>query len=197
MTDLRVLHRRALQVAVDAVNRVRPDQLGLATPCAQWDLGRLLAHMTGQNHGFAAAARGETSDLSVWQDRPVGDDPGGVHAASAADLVAAFAEEGVLERGFWLPEVRDGQILPARMGIGFHLVDSVVHAWDVARSVGDTVSFDDEVLATALAISEQVPDGANREAPGAAFKHGLAVEPGAPALDRTLALLGRSPDWKA
>ncbi len=58
MSDIRVLHRRALQVSVDAVNRVRPDQLALPTPCAEWDLGRLLAHMTGQNHGFAAVARG-------------------------------------------------------------------------------------------------------------------------------------------
>ena len=197
MTDLRVLHRRALQVAVDAVNRVRPDQLGLPTPCSAWNLGRLLAHMTGQNHGFAAAARGESSDRSVFDDRPVGDDPGGVHAASAADLVAAFAEEGGLARGFWLPEIRDGQTFPGRTAVGFHLVDSVAHAWDVARSIGETVSFDDEVLAAALAVSEQVPDGANREAPGASFKHGLAIDAGAPTLDRILALLGRSPDWKA
>ena len=197
MPDIRVLHRRALQVSIDAVNRVRPDQLTLPTPCSEWNLGRLLAHMTGQNHGFAAVARGETSDLSVWQDRPVGDDPGGVHAASAADLAAAFAEEGLLERRFWLPEIREGGLFPATLGVSFHLVDSVAHAWDVARSLGDTVEFDDEVLAAALRVSEQVPDGENREQPGAAFKHGLAVTADAPTLDRVLALLGRAPDWKA
>jgi uncharacterized protein (TIGR03086 family) len=196
MTDLRAMHRRALQVCVDAANRVSVDQLGLPTPCSEWDLGRLLAHMTGQNTGFAAAARGETSDLSVWRDRPVGDDPGGVHAESAGDLVAAFAEEGVLERGFWLPEIREGQTFPAMLAISFHLVDCVAHAWDVARSIGDTVEFDDEVLAVTLRVAEQVPEGESREQPGAAFKHGLAMDAGAPAFDRILALLGRSPDWK-
>jgi len=197
MSDIRVLHRRALQVSVDAVNRVRPDQLALPTPCAEWDLGRLLAHMTGQNHGFAAVARGETSDLSVWRDRPVGDDPGGAYAASARDLAAAFAEDGLLERRFWLPEIREGGMFPATLGVSFHLVDSVVHAWDVARSLGETVAFDDEVLAAALRIAEQVPDGENREQPGAAFKHGLAVAAEASRLDRILGLLGRAPDWKA
>ncbi|HEV3173923.1 MAG TPA: TIGR03086 family metal-binding protein [Actinocrinis sp.] len=197
MTDIRVLHRRALQVSVDAVNRVRPDQLAVPTPCSEWDLGRLLAHMTGQNHGFAAVARGESSDLSVWRDRPVGDDPGGAYAASATDVAAAFAEDGLLERRFWLPEIRDDGTFPATLGVSFHLVDSVVHAWDVARSLGDPVEFDDEVLAAALRISEQVPDGENREKPGAAFKHGLAVAADGSPLDRILALLGRAPDWKA
>ena len=39
------------------------------------------------------------------------------------------------------------------MAIGFHFVDEVVHAWDLAKSIGAPVEFDDEVLETALSIS--------------------------------------------
>jgi uncharacterized protein (TIGR03086 family) len=195
MTDIRVLHRRALQVAVDAADQVRPDQLGLPTPCAKWDLEHLLAHMTGQNHGFAQAARGRGGEMTAWQDRPVGDDPGATHAASAADLAAAFAEEGVLGRAFLVPEIRVGRPFPATMAIGFHLVDCVAHAWDVARCLGNGVEFDDELLATVLRLVEQIPDDESREQPGAAFAHRVSVEAGAGALDRILALLGRSANW--
>jgi uncharacterized protein (TIGR03086 family) len=196
MTDLRVLHRRALQVTVDIVNQVAPQQLGAATPCTEWDLGQLLAHMTGQNHGFAAAARGERNDASVFAPQPVDDDPAGRHAASAADLAAAFAEDGVELRELWLPEVRDGGPFPAQTAIGFHLVDSVAHAWDVARAIDVPVSFDDEVLDAALIISLAIPDGPVRLRPGAAFGPGIGIGGQAPTLDRVLGLLGRSPDWK-
>jgi uncharacterized protein (TIGR03086 family) len=196
MTDLRVLHRRALQITVDVVNQVTPDQLGIPTPCTEWDLGQLLAHMAGQNHGFAASARGEREDASVFAPRSVAGDPAGLHAASAADLADAFAAEGFERRELWLPEIRDGGPFPVQTAVGFHLVDSVAHAWDVARAIDVPVSFDEEVLDAALIISLAIPDGPLRQQPGAAFGPGIGVGWGAPTLDRVLGLLGRSPQWK-
>jgi hypothetical protein len=43
-----------------------------------------------------------------------------------------------------MPEIRPGYGFPATLAIGFHLVDSVVHAWDVARAIGETVTPDGE-----------------------------------------------------
>jgi uncharacterized protein (TIGR03086 family) len=194
MTDLRVLHRRALRVSVDVVDRVRPEQLGLPTPCAEWDLGQLLAHMTGQNHGFALAAGGAPTALGDFAPREVAADPAGLHAASAAELAAAFAAPGLLERRIWLPEIRPAAV-PATTAVGFHLVDSVAHAWDVARALDVPVSFDDEVLDAALVIALAVPDGPVRERAGSAFRPGVAVSAAASAFDRILGLLGRSPQW--
>ncbi|HEV2634078.1 MAG TPA: TIGR03086 family metal-binding protein [Actinocrinis sp.] len=196
MTDLRELHRRALQVSVDVVDQVSPDQLALPTPCSAWNLGQLLAHMVGQNHGFAAAARGESKDAGIFQPRPIEADPAGLHAASAADLAAAFAEDGLLDRQVWLAEITAGPVFPAPVAISFHLVDSVAHAWDVAESIGVPVAFDPEVLQTALAVSRRIPDAENRLEPGSAFAPGAVVEPGAAAFEEILALLGRSPDWR-
>ncbi|WP_328535850.1 TIGR03086 family metal-binding protein [Streptomyces sp. NBC_00344] len=197
MTGLIALHRRVMAVTTAVVSTVRPAQLTRATPCAGWDLAQLLAHMTGQNHGFAAVARGETSDASVFADRPVGSDPAGLFAASAREVTAAFAEEGALDRAFWLPEVRDGITLPGRIAIGFHYIDCVVHGWDVAVAAGVPVDFDQEILAAGLPIAEAVPDDSARESPGAAFAPGLRTAAQAAPLERILALLGRDPGWSA
>ncbi|WP_189958964.1 TIGR03086 family metal-binding protein [Streptomyces alanosinicus] len=197
MTDIHELDAHALEITKSIVNQVDVGMLDRRTPCGQWTLRQLLAHMTGQNYGFAAAAWGETRDRSVWDDRPVGDDPAGVFAASAATVTAAFAEEGVLARSFWLPEVRGGQMFPAPQAIGFHFLDYVVHGWDVAASIGVRAHFGADLLAAVLPIAEQVPTGAAREREGAAFRPALDTPTAAGLLDRILLLLGRNPSWPA
>jgi uncharacterized protein (TIGR03086 family) len=197
MTNIQELDARALKVTEAVVGRVDPSRLDLPTPCARWTLGQLLGHMAGQNLGFAVAAGGEAHGREAWRDRPVGGDPAGVFAGSAAAVVAAFAEPGVLEREFWLPEVRGGQWFPGAVAVGFHLVDYVVHGWDVAASLGVGIEFDAEVLAAALAVAEAVPTGEAREREGAAFAPARPVPAEVDALRRILLLLGRDPDWSA
>ncbi|MFI8975937.1 hypothetical protein ACIGO9_23830 [Nocardia asteroides] len=113
---------------------------------------------------------------------------------SAEEVVTAFAGLGSFDRALALPEIRPGR-MPAGLAVGFHLIDSVVHAWDVARTVGHTIDLDPDLAPTALRIAEAVPTGAFRERPGAAFAP--AVDgPADATLDRILRLLGRSPQWR-
>nr|SBO92287.1 hypothetical protein BN4615_P1801 [Nonomuraea gerenzanensis] len=105
----------------------------------------------------------------------------------------AFAGEGVLDRMFPLPEV-GARPFTARQAISFHLVDYVVHSWDVARTLGVTVEFPAEVLDAAATVARAVPQGEARLVPGAAFAPEVPW-PGGSALDRIVAVLGRSPDW--
>src|SRR5690606_16196206 len=67
--------------------------------------------------------------------RSLGDDPVGAYLESAEEVVAAFAAGGVLQRPFPLPELR-AEPFPAEQAISFHLIDYVVHSWDVARTLG-------------------------------------------------------------
>ncbi|WP_084510213.1 TIGR03086 family metal-binding protein [Nocardia lijiangensis] len=190
---LRELHARAVRLSTEVVARIDADRLSAETPCAEWDLRALLAHMATQDRGFAGAARG-VDDPGAWEARPAAD-PIADYLAAADEVVAAFAEPGVFERTVLLPEVSSERRLPAVTAIRFHLVDSVVHAWDVARSIGETVDPDRELALMALDIAAAVPDGSFRLEPGAAFAPVLAAADSGSTMDRVLRLLGRAPEW--
>jgi Mycothiol maleylpyruvate isomerase N-terminal domain len=96
--DIQSLNRRAVLRSVEIASSVRDDQWELPTPCSRWTLRQLLQHMTAHNHGFAAAADGETSDASVWREQPLGDDPRPKHTESADRVITAFGADGVLGR---------------------------------------------------------------------------------------------------
>ncbi|MGV0789438.1 TIGR03086 family metal-binding protein [Mycolicibacterium sp. XJ2] len=200
ISDLRPSHRTAINATVDIVSRVTVDDLDRPTPCAGWNLAELLTHMTVQHRGFAAAARGAGGDLAVWEPLTVADavraDPGGTYAAAAAEVVTAFAAEGVLDATFALPEFGEDATVPGAMAIGFHFVDYVVHGWDVARSIGVPFGLPGDVVAAVLPLAMGVPDGEIRDADNSPFARALEPQAEASELDRVLRHLGRSPDWR-
>ncbi|MEV6973458.1 TIGR03086 family metal-binding protein [Kitasatospora sp. NPDC093806] len=197
------LHGRSLELAAGVVGTVQPEQLVLPTPCAGWSLRRLLEHLVGQQLGFTAAARGAGPDLACWRDVPVAGDPAGAFRHSAARLAAAFARAAAAPdpAPLWLPEVRADEPVPFHAAVGFHLLDTLVHAWDVAVSLGSparlvaAVEAEPELAGTLLAVAGAVPAGPADRGPGQAF-----TAPGTPTgaagpFDRALALLGRDPAW--
>jgi uncharacterized protein (TIGR03086 family) len=193
--DIRELDRRAMDVTAGIVPVVAPEQWDNPTPCAGWLVRDLLAHIIGQYHGFALAASGQPTTVEDFRPRPVTTDAVSSYTSAAVLVTEAFAEPGVLDRRFHLPEIRDGGSFPARAAIGFHLVDEVAHAWDLAKSIGVPVEFDEQVLAAALSISLQVPNDSASRGAGFAFAPAEAADPGLATLDRIVALLGRRPDW--
>jgi uncharacterized protein (TIGR03086 family) len=165
------------------VATVRPADLGRPTPCAGWDLAALLAHMTGQNHGFAAALRGGT-DVAAYVPVP------GVAAwsDSVADLLDAVAHPGT--EAVLLPEISTERRFPVPVVLGFHTLDTAVHAWDVATALGRTWRPDPELVATVLDQARLIPAGPARTADGAAF--GPVLEAEEDPWFSALALVGRS-----
>lgn len=196
INDIIELDARAVRASVGLVSRVTAADLSRPTPCADWTLHGLIAHMAGQHYGFAAAAGGDAS-LSPWKPRRLGPDPAADYRAAADAVLAAFA--GATAREFPLPEFPGSPSVPAQRAIGFHFLDYVAHSWDVARTLGAEVpGLDDEdLLAAALAIAEAVPGGESRTAPGAAFAPAVRLpgNRGRRPLDAIVALLGRDPDW--
>jgi uncharacterized protein (TIGR03086 family) len=194
LADLLALHRTAVLASVDVVNTVGTADLARETPCAGWNLGELLAHMTVQHRGFAAAARGDGADPAIWNADTVREgvptDPAGTYAAAAGDVLAAFADA---TGTFTLPEL--GADFPAEAAVGFHFVDYVVHGWDVAASLGQPYRLPAAVIETALPVAQIVPEGEFRTMAGAPFG---PVQNGAAAndFDRLLLHLGRIPQWK-
>ncbi|OBB47011.1 TIGR03086 family metal-binding protein [Mycobacterium sp. 852002-51961_SCH5331710] len=197
--DPRPAHRIAVTTTMEIVSGITAADLDRPTPCAGWNLADLLTHMTVQHKGFAAAARGGGADLTVWEPATVTEavraDPRGAYAAAAAEVLDAFAADGVLEATFALPEFGPDATVPGAMAVGFHFVDYVVHGWDVARSIGLPFALPSEVIDAVLPLAFAVPDGEFREMDNSPFARAVAQQEGEGDLDRILRHLGRSPDW--
>ncbi|HEX4252239.1 MAG TPA: TIGR03086 family metal-binding protein [Pseudonocardia sp.] len=192
MIDTRPLHQRALKLATTVVDRVGPADATRGTPCPPWDLHALLAHMIGQNHGFATAIAGPgDAPLDAFAPRPPAPDPAAEWAASAELLTRSFAGAD-LARPVLLPEISAEYPFPAGVVIGFHLLDTVVHGWDVATALGVDYQPDDELVDATLRVAQFVPTGPAREEPGAAFAPVLPAAADTAPWPRTLALLGRA-----
>ncbi|MEE2855119.1 MAG: TIGR03086 family metal-binding protein [Actinomycetota bacterium] len=196
--DVRPFHRIAVLNSIALVNAVQVADLHAPTPCVGWNLAELLAHMTAQHRGFAAAARGFGARSDVWRADAVAGaitvDPGGTYAEAARDVLAAFADDGILEASFALPEFGPNATFPGALAIGFHFVDYVVHGWDVAEALGVAYSLPDDVVEAALPLALAVPEGDYRETTDAPFAHAVDA-PSSTNLDRILHHLGRTPEW--
>ena len=201
MDNIFELHRRAVEGVRPVLARLDSADLALPTPCAGWDLRALLEHMAGQDHGFAVAVRaartGGEVDVSEFAPRPLGPSPDATLATGLEEVVAAFAAGA--DDLVPLPEF--GVRLPLPTVAGMHLVDTLVHGWDVAAALGEQAAYaarlDAEVVAAALTVAEQVPDDEAREVPGASFGHALAAPLDSDPWTRTLTRLGRDPAWTA
>jgi uncharacterized protein (TIGR03086 family) len=194
MPGLVQFHRRVLESSVGIVDHVTASDLERPTPCTGWTLRRLLAHMVGQNYGYAATADGEIHDGAVFADRPVSDQPAADYAASALALMEAFGAPSLVRKTLFLPEVRGGMSLSAPMAIGFNLVDVVAHGWDVAKSLGIPAEFDADALRVALKVAKAVPAEAQSLHERSPFRPSVPISSSS-MLDRVIAALGRSPDW--
>jgi len=88
-TDIVGLDARAVRASVQLVSQASAADPARPTPCAEWTLADLLAHMTAQRNGFAAAAAGAGADLVRWQTGAPAADPVGEYAAAAERVLAA------------------------------------------------------------------------------------------------------------
>ena len=190
--DPQQFNQRALALAGDVIAAVRPQHLGRPTPCPAWNVGDLLRHMISQNKRFAAAARGDEADVVCPLDvSELGDDPAATYRESADLAVAAYLAEDIADRWMVLEELP--RPLPALVAISLHFTDSLMHGWDVARSIGMPFEPPAELSGAGLGIASGIPDEAR--GPGRPF--GPVVDPVSAAsdFDRLLCLTGRDPYW--
>lgn len=190
--DLRRTYDRALDDATALVAAASDADLHAPTPCTGWDLAALLRHMVGQNDGFAAAVTAGDAPVDAYEGPTITTaslTP--AWSASVARLRAAFATPTV--GGVHLADL--GVTVPVEVALRMQLLDTVVHAWDVARSIGrdyrPAEDLVEPVLADARAIAAR-PGGT----PGVfADPLPISARPGSPEdpWREVLLLLGRRP----
>ena len=182
MNGLRESHAQALTLADAQVAELGPADLGRRTPCAGWSLADLLAHMIGQHRGFAQAIR--DGDAPAGSYRPVPFEPNVWHD-SVRELRAAIAG-AELSSSAIVVELAPTPLPVARL-VAAQLIDTVVHTWDVAQSVGVDLTPPEKLVAACAAIAAAIPDTAY--GPGRAFAARLPAN--GDAWQQTLALVGR------
>ncbi|MFF3561709.1 TIGR03086 family metal-binding protein [Streptomyces sp. NPDC002574] len=188
--DIRELDRRALATMGTVIARIGPDQLRLPTPCADWTLHGLLRHQVSENLGFAAAAAGVTGDLRAWDQGDLGGDPHQAFLDSADAMTRAFAED-VLDHSL---QIREFGFFPGRIALGMHVLDCVVHGWDVAQAIGVAYEPDADLVGHSLKVAARIPTGApSDDRPRTPFAPAVEIAADSPDLERLLGLVGRRP----
>ena len=170
-----VVLSRALDQCGDVLARVHSDQLELPTPCRDWDVGRLIAHLVAAPGRFLAAMHGEQPDWST-EPPPIGTEWAAAFRNAADDLIHAWHQQGAEA--------------DART-VDWQTAELAVHTWDLAQATGQSTRLDPEVAERALAF---LAAGLTPENRGDAFDGEVAVEDDAPVYHRLAAYAGRRLD---
>jgi uncharacterized protein (TIGR03086 family) len=187
--DIRAAHARALTLAGRVVvEALHPGNLRLRTPCTEWDLEQLLRHMIHDNFHFASASIGHAAQKSVGAGELLTE-----WRRSARELTRAVS--GAPTSGVILMAEVRAEPLPADVAISFQMLDTLVHVWDVAVSVGMPYACDRDLAAILLGIAERVPSQPAERAESGLFAPPLPGPESGTDFDRALRLLGRDPAW--
>ena len=189
----------ALAATRRVVAGVGPDRWTLPTPCSQWTVADVTAHLVQGNRNCTAALRGTPpapaadtgrADAGLPDTgRPDAGRPGGDllagYDAAAAELVEAFGADGALDR---LVTVPFGTV-PGAVALHLRITELLVHGWDVASATGQHVDVAPAVAEQELTFSERALE--QLPADRSPFAPPQSAPADATALERLVALLGR------
>ncbi|MEU8674554.1 TIGR03086 family metal-binding protein [Streptomyces sp. NPDC048560] len=185
--------KSAAEQILALLGSIEDRQLDGPTPCPDYAVRELVAHLVGLTTAFRDAARkdfGTTTDTAPASALPVLDaDWREALPRLLAELVEAWhspaAREGMTRAG--------GVDLPGEVAGLVALNELVIHGWDLARSTGQEFRADEADLRSSEAMltpAEGDPGGSD------IFGPPVPVPADAPLLDRVIGLSGRRPDWR-
>jgi uncharacterized protein (TIGR03086 family) len=203
-SDPRDLLARAMATAATTIRGVTPDQMELPTPCHDFDVRGLIAHLVAvldrievigsRGNVFSVPAQSEMLPDDAWSTR---------WATTAHTALDAWADDALLDADRQLPWT----VLPGRAALAIYVNELTTHTWDLAHATGQQPEWDPEVLQLSLAaIHAELPDAvrapqwaevAAQMPPGvpfvAPFADAVDVPAEAAMIDRLVAWNGRRP----
>jgi uncharacterized protein (TIGR03086 family) len=181
------LLERAISYTRRSLVLVTPQRLSRPTPCTEWDLAQLLAHLDDSLTALLEAA--VERRVLLAPARPQGLD------ASVARVNALRLRSGQL-LGVWSrlqaeEEVAiGGRSLPARLVAETGALEIAVHGWDVAWACGQDLPLPEALARDLLAAAPRLVSEADR---AGRFAPAVPCAPTAPASTAILAFTGRTP----
>jgi uncharacterized protein (TIGR03086 family) len=171
---------------------VGDDLLAAPTPCEDYSVRELLAHLLGLSRAFTDAAR---KDLGAGTTQSPGDslprlpdDWRSRLPVQLDELADAWRSESA-----WEGETQAGGVtLPGDVAGMVALNELVLHGWDLARSTGQEYRGDPDSLKASVGMLSESQAFEQRDG---IFGPVVEVAADAPLLDRAVGLAGRRPDW--
>ncbi|NUT52153.1 MAG: TIGR03086 family protein [Saccharothrix sp.] len=180
----------AVSTALEVAGNIGPDQLGAPTPCAEFDVRKLLNHLLFWGPSLNAAGRKESVPPPAADEADVDLTAGDW----AADLAAQLADrvDAWREPSAWtgVTSLGSPHELPAPMIGAMVLAETVVHTWDLAKATGQQPSWDTGLLEF---IHADLVQSASTGREMGLFGPEVPVPADAPLIDRIVGLTGRNP----
>lgn len=163
------------------VSGVRDDQLNHPTPCADWTVADLLAHI----HQFASVFTHNARKEPVRPPEELVDDWREAIPDQLDELAHAWRQEPA-----WHGRVSAGGVeMDAADNAVVGIEELTVHAWDLARATSQELGVDDARLDLVDRFFELFGS--------APFGPAVPAPEGAARLEHTVARTGRDPSWRA
>lgn len=189
------LLREAVEWVRPAVAAVAEGDLVRPTPCAEWSVSDLLAHMIGALSDMRFTAAKQLADHpQVFGRTPapaLGAGPLAAFDDAAAATLAAWSAPGALDGNTPLPV---GFEVPAVMAAGINFFDTLVHGWDLRVALGLPADMPVHLADAALAVTHTIVSADVRALVGFDAER-PPVDDGSPT-ERLVAFLGRPASWR-
>ncbi|OCB22100.1 TIGR03086 family protein [Mycobacterium malmoense] len=183
-----VLATEAVDLLIDAVDRIAPASWDRPSNLEGWSLRELVGHVTGS----AAKVVTLVEDGELW-DRPsrpadwACDNP----AARLREL-AARLDDALPGADLDAMRVSPEGEVPLRRALAYPVSDLAMHAWDIHRSQGRLIELPADLLGLCRALIDSVPEQLLRRPGG--FGPAQPAPRDATPTARLMAFLGRSVD---
>lgn len=183
------LIKLATAPAIDVVKNIDPGQLATQTPCADFDVRKLLNHILFWGPSLEGAARKELVPPPATAESEV--DLTDDWRAKVVALLEQFTESWS-DPAAWEGDTKVGgpTEMPASMIGGMVLSEVIVHTTDLARATGQNPVWDNDLLDF---VHGHLTATAQMGRDMGAFGPEVPVPDSSPMLARILGLTGRAP----
>ncbi|GAB2770260.1 TIGR03086 family metal-binding protein [Streptomyces daliensis] len=193
--DPRPLYARTSARLAELIAAVPRERMVAPTPCEEFDVRALIAHLVEGMHGVALVAEGGTKGAAV-SAAPADDGDAAAWAAeyekASALALAAWEDDAKLDAPMTVP----WGTVPGRAALAGFVMENVTHIWDLAQALDTEIGLDPGPGEFALAVA-RLAVGEERRGEGVPFGPVREVPEGADVYGQLAAWLGRRTDWAA
>lgn len=149
--DFRPQLARAQAWVAELIDGVRPEFLGLPTPCPDYDVRGLIAHLYFGTRRVQVMGEGGDAMAVEFGAADLPTDLGAGYRALAEAAQGAWGDDEkltTLVRAPW------GEV-PGGMALGGYLNEALVHGWDLATATGQPSEAEPELAVAALRVAQR------------------------------------------